>query len=75
MALRFLQGIRGYDVADTAADADLHTLSEHHRDALHQMRDADEVGPDRAARPEFQSAHLSVHPVRLRREFLASAVD
>jgi hypothetical protein len=64
-----------YDVANTPAYADLHTLSDHHRDALHQMRDADEAGPDRAATPEFRSAHLSVHPVRLRRKLFAGAVD
>jgi hypothetical protein len=38
VALRFLFAIRGYDAANPPADADLYPLSNHHRDALHQMR-------------------------------------
>jgi hypothetical protein len=74
-SVAFPLGIRGHDDADTSADADLHTLSDYHRDAVHQMRDADAAGLDRAARPEFRSAHLSVRPVRRRREFFAGVVD
>jgi hypothetical protein len=35
--LRFLLGIRGYDAAHAKADADLHALSYHRRNALHQV--------------------------------------
>ena len=48
-SVAFPPGIRGYDAAHVTADADLHPLSGHHRNALHQMRRADAAGADRAA--------------------------
>lgn len=56
------------DAADIQADADLHTLSTHHRDAVHDMRRADAAYIDRAARPELQSADLSLRALQFRRE-------
>jgi len=75
VALRFLFRIRDLDAADTPADADLHPLSNDDRDALYQMRRADEVGHDRAARAELRFADLPVHPVRFGRKFPAGELD
>jgi hypothetical protein len=75
VALGFLFGIRDHDAADAPADADLHPLSNDHRNALHQMRRADEVGHDRAAWPELRFADLPVHPLRFGREFPAGELD
>jgi hypothetical protein len=67
--------MRGYDAAIFSADADLYPFSNHHSDAMHEMRHADEAGPDRAARAEYGLADLSVRPVRLRREFSQAGLD
>jgi len=56
-----------HNAATPPADADLHALPAHRRDALHQMRRADETHAYRAAKPEFRSADLSVRTVRHRR--------
>jgi hypothetical protein len=45
-------------VANIQADADLHTLQTHHRDAVHNVRRADAARIDRAARPQLQFADL-----------------
>lgn len=66
--------MRGYDAAVLPANADLHALSNHHSDAMHEMWHADEAGPHRAARTESGFADLPVRPVRLRREFLEADV-
>ena len=67
--LRFLLGIRGYGAAYATADANLHALSGHHRNALHQVRRADAAGPDRAAPAGARPADLPLQPLRFRREF------
>ena len=59
---------RGFHVANLQADADLHTFSGHHRDAVHDMRRADAACTDRAARPQLQSLDLSLRALRFRRE-------
>jgi hypothetical protein len=56
-----------HNAATTPANANLHALPAHRRDALHQMRKADETHAHRAAKPEFRSANLSVRAVRHRR--------
>lgn len=61
--------MRGYDAASLPADADLHALSDHHSDAMHEMWHADEAGADRAARTASGLADLPLRPVRFRREF------
>src|SRR6202040_1507595 len=63
-----LLGTWGYDAAYIPADAHLHALSNQHRNALHEMRRADEAGPDRAARHKLRRADLPVHALRLRRK-------
>jgi hypothetical protein len=45
-------------VANIQADADLHTLQTHHRDAVHNVRRADAASIVRAARPQLQFADL-----------------
>jgi hypothetical protein len=75
VALRPSFEMRGYDAAIIPSDADLHALSNHHSDAMHEMRHTDETGPDRAASAEFGFADLPVRPVRLRRELFEADVD
>ena len=58
--------MRGYDAAILPADADLHALSNHNSDAMHEMWHTDEAGPDRATRAEYGLADLPVRPLRLR---------
>jgi hypothetical protein len=53
-----LSSARIHNVANLQADADLHTLSSHHRDAVHEMRRADAARTDRATRPQLQFADL-----------------
>jgi hypothetical protein len=67
--------MRGYNAAILPADADLHALSDHHSDAMHEMWHPDETGPDRTARAEYGFADLSVRPVRLRREFFEADIE
>ena len=62
-------------VANLQADADLHTLSSHHRDAVHRLRRANAARIDRAARPQLQFADLSLRALRFRREFFKDAVS
>jgi hypothetical protein len=70
-----LSRARGFHVANLQADADLHTLSIHHRDAVHDMRRADAARIDRTARPQLQSADLSLRALRFRRELFKDAVN
>jgi hypothetical protein len=67
--------VRGFHAANIQADADLHTLSSHHRDAMHDMRRADAARIDRTARPQLQSADLSLRSLRFRRELFEGDVD
>jgi elongation factor P hydroxylase len=73
--LRLSFELRGYDAAVIPADADLHALSNHYSDAMHEMWHTDEAGPDRAASAEFGFADLPVRPMRLRRELFEADVD
>jgi hypothetical protein len=66
---------RGFHAANIQADADLHTLSSHHRDAVHDMRRADAARIDRTARPQLQFADLSLRSLRFRRELFEGDVD
>jgi hypothetical protein len=74
VALRPLFQVQGYNVASIPADANLHTLSSQHRDAMHQVRHPDEARSYRAAGAELRFADLQMHPLRLRREFLEGYV-
>src|ERR1700682_597495 len=69
-----LLGTWGYNAAYIPADADLHALSNQHRNALHEMRRADEAGPDRATRSKLRCADLPVRSLRLRRELPEGAL-
>jgi hypothetical protein len=53
-----LSSARIHNVANIQADADLHTVQTHHRDAVHDMRGADAARTDRATRPQLQFADL-----------------
>jgi hypothetical protein len=66
---------RGFHAANIQADADLHTLSSHHRDAVHDMRRADAARIDRTARPQLQFADLSLRSLRFRRELFEGDVE
>jgi hypothetical protein len=66
---------RGSHAANIQADADLHTFSSHHRDAVPAMRRADAAGFDRATRPQLQPADLSLCALRLRRELFEGDVN
>jgi hypothetical protein len=66
---------RGFHAANIQADADLHTLSSHHRDAVHDMRRADAARIDRTARPQLQFADLSLRSLRFRRKLFEGDVD
>jgi hypothetical protein len=66
---------RGYDAAITPADADMHAVSGHGRDALHEMRRTDEARADRAPEPRLRLADLPVHPLRHRRKLPQGDVD
>ena len=62
-SVAFPLGIRAYDAEHVTADADLHPLSGHHRNALHQMRRADAAGADRAAQAALRLADLPLRPL------------
>jgi hypothetical protein len=66
---------RGSHAANIQADADLHTFSSHHRDAVPAMRRADAAGSDRATRPQLQPADISLCALRLRRELFEGDVN
>src|SRR6266702_5449129 len=68
-------GYGGSDAANIPADTDLYALSNQHRNALHQMRRADEAEHDRATRSKLRCADLPVHALRFRRELLEGALD
>ena len=68
-------GTWGYDATNIPANADLHALSNQHRNALHEVRRADEAGPDRTARSKLRSADLPVCALRLRRKLFEGALD
>jgi hypothetical protein len=74
VALRAPLEREGYDAAILPADPDLYALSDHHSDAMHEMRQADEAGPDRAARPEYGLADLPVRAVQFRRKFSQAGI-
>ena len=66
---------RGSHAANIQADTDLYTFSSHDRDAMPEMRRADEAGFDRATRRQLQPADLSLCALRLRRELFKGDVD
>jgi hypothetical protein len=74
-AVRFAPGDMGSDAANTSTDADLYALSNQHRNAVHQMRRADEAGDDRAARSKLRCTDLPVYALRFRRELFKGALD
>jgi hypothetical protein len=45
--------VRGFNAATLSANADLHALSNQHRDAVHEMWHTDEVGPHEPRGPNF----------------------
>jgi hypothetical protein len=66
---------RGSRAANIQADADMYTFSSHDRDAMPEMRRADETGFDRATRRQLQPADLSLCTLRLRRELFEGDLD
>jgi hypothetical protein len=66
---------RGFHAANIQADADLHAISSHHRDAVHEMRYADAARINRAAKPQARSADLPLRALRLRRELFERDLD
>ena len=74
LSLRLIRDM-GQDAANIPADANVHAPSNQHRDALHDVRRADEAGHDRAARSKLRRTDLPVRALRLRRKLFEGTLD